>query len=119
MEVKRSEKRYAKKLLSVATIRQCDEDPSLKGCPIKCQIVNISGHGIRFRSDLELHHGTLLSISIAYKPSEIYLVEGNVHWFKLENGEPTMGVQLLENKDTDIDVWLDLLRTSLEFTGSE
>lgn len=84
---KRAEKRYAKKLVSVATITHCDEDPSLHGCPIKCETVDISGHGIQFRSDLQLQPGTSLSITIAYKPSETYSIAGEVRWCKLENGE--------------------------------
>ena len=108
------EKRYAKKLVSVATITHCDEDPSLHGCPIKCETFSISGHCIQFRSDLQLQPGTSLSITIAYKPAETYSVTGEVLWCKLENGEPTMGVQLLEDKDTDIESWLGLLSTGID-----
>ncbi len=111
---RRAEKRYAKKLASVATITHCDEDPSLHGCPIKCETFSISGHGIQFRSDLQLQPGTLLSITIAYKPTESYSVAGEVRWCKLENGEPTMAVQLLEDKDTDIEGWLELVSTGID-----
>ena len=114
METKRSETRYVKKLATVATISRCEQDKSLEGCPIKFDTIDVSGHGIRFRSDLILQRGTLISISIAYNPSDVFTVSGEVRWFKMELGKPTMGVQLLEDKDTDFERWLALLNTDME-----
>ena len=119
LEKRRSEKRYIKKLATVATVTQCDDDPSLQGSPVKCETVNISVHGMQFRSDIELQPGTLLSISIAYKPSEIYSVGGEVRWCNVVDGVPTMGVQLHEDKGTDFESWLALLRADLEQVESE
>ena len=118
METKRAEKRHVRKLATVATISRCEQDKSLEGCPIKFDTNDVSGHGIRFRSDLILQRGTLISISIAYNPSDVFTVLGEVRWFRMEMEIPTMGVQLLEDKDTDFDRWLALLNTDKARTGS-
>lgn len=110
---KRCEKRYDRRLAIVGTIRRSDDNRELEGSPIKCESVNISEHGIQFRSDLQLSPGTLVSVSVAYTPREIYTVNGLVRWCRMEDGEPTIGIELQEADDSDFNKWLDLLRSGL------
>ena len=106
---KRSEPRHEKMLAMVGTVLRCVEEPTLEGCPIKCETINISGHGLKFRSDLMLARGTLLRIAIAYRPKEIFSVEGEVRWSEEQDGQPVMGVLLHENEDTDFKHWCQLV----------
>lgn len=116
VEEKRSEQRHEKKLVVVGTILQCDGDSTLVGCPVQCETTNISGHGLQFYSDLLLARGTILRVSIAYRPKEIFSVEGEVRWSKEENGRPVIGLQLHDNEETDFENWRRLIEMELERT---
>ena len=106
---KRSEPRHEKMLAIVGTVLRCAEDPSLEGCPIQCETINISGHGMQFASDVLLTRGTLLRIAIAYRPKEVFSVEGEVRWSKEEDGKPIMGIELHDNEETDFQHWSQLI----------
>jgi len=118
IEEKRSEQRHEKKLAVVGTVLQCDGDSTLVGCPVQCETTNISGHGLQFYSDLLLAPGTMLRVSIAYRPKEIFSVEGEVRWSKEEDGRPVIGLQLHESEETDFESWCRLIEMELERTKS-
>ncbi len=110
---KRAEPRFDRRLAIVGTILQCDADETLEGCPIHCETVNVSGHGLQFRSDLVLEAGTKLNISVAYTATEIYKVIGQVRWCREEGGAPLMGVQLFEDASSDFAKWYQLIQEML------
>jgi len=90
----RSEPRHEKRLAMVGTIRRCEEDPSMEGSPIKVETINLSDHGLQFRSDIALSRGTVIRVAVAVDPRNICSVEGEVRWSREEKGEPVVGVQL-------------------------
>lgn len=114
IEEKRSEQRHEKRLAMVGTILQCDDDSTLVGCPVQCETTNISGHGLQFYSDLLLTHGTIIRVSIAYRPQEIFSVEGEVRWSREEEGRPVIGLLLHDSEETDFDNWRRLIEMELE-----
>ncbi|NKB33962.1 MAG: hypothetical protein GKR91_12770 [Pseudomonadales bacterium] len=114
LEEKRSEVRYDKSLVVVGIVTHCDGDRSLNGSPVRCETVDISGHGMKFRSDIELPVETLLTISVAYTVREILQVRARVRWCNMAEGQPLIGVRLIEEKDSDFEKWVLLLQSGLE-----
>ena len=109
----RSEPRHDKRLAMVGTVRRCEKDPSLEGSPVKVETVNLSDHGLQFRSDISLDRGTVIRIAVAVDPRNICSVEGEVRWCKDEEGVPVVGVQLFDNQDSDMEAWMDLIKIEL------
>ena len=109
----RSEPRHEKRLAMVGTIRRCEEEPSMEGSPIKVETINLSDHGLQFRSDIALSRGTIVRIAVAVDPRNICSVEGEVRWSKEEEGEPIVGVQLFDNQDSALDAWMELIKVEL------
>lgn len=109
----RSEPRHEKRLAMVGTIRRCEEEPSLEGCPVKVETINLSEHGLQFRSDIMLSKETIIRIAIAVDPRSIRSVEGEVRWSKEDNGDYLVGVKLLENQESDIAAWMELIQIEL------
>jgi len=109
----RSEPRHEKRLAMVGTIRRCEEDPSMEGSPIKVETINLSDHGLQFRSDIALSRGTVIRVAVAVDPRNICSVEGEVRWSREEKGEPVVGVQLFDNQDSALDAWMELIKVEL------
>lgn len=109
----RSEPRHEKRLAMVGTVRRCAEDPSLEGCPVKVDTINLSEHGLQFRSDIPLSKETIIRIAVAVDPRSIRSVEGEVRWSKEDEGDHVVGVKLLENQDSDIAAWMELIEIEL------
>lgn len=109
----RAEPRHEKRLAMVGTVRRCEADPSLEGSPIRVETINLSDHGLQFRSDIPLSQGTTIRIAVAVDPRNICSVEGEVRWCKDEEGEPVMGVRLFGNQDSDMEAWMELIKIEL------
>jgi len=109
-EEKRSEQRINTKLVVVGIVTNCDEDKTLNGCPIRCETIDISGHGMQFKSDVELPINTLLKISVAYTFKEIFHVGAEVRWHREVEGEHYVGVQLIQDEESDFDKWVELIK---------
>ncbi|MDA0687747.1 MAG: PilZ domain-containing protein [Proteobacteria bacterium] len=109
----RSEPRHEKRLAMVGTVRRCETEPSLQGSPIKVETINLSDHGLQFRSDIPLAEGTIIRIAVAVDPRNICSVEGEVRWSGEEDGEPVVGVRLFDNQDSDMDAWMELIKIEL------
>ena len=106
---KRSELRFNKKLVMVGIVTNCPSDQTLHGAPIRCETVDISGHGMKIKSDIEIPTDTLLNISVAYSLEKIYHITARVRWCNIVEDEPLMGIRLIEDKDSDIDQWIKLI----------
>lgn len=113
-EEKRSEQRINRKLVVVGIVTNCEDDKTLNGCPIRCETIDISGKGMQFKSDIELPVTTLLSISIAYTLEDIFHVAAEVRWHNCVEGEHYIGVQLIQDEDSDFDKWVALLKSEIE-----
>jgi hypothetical protein len=102
----RSEPRVLNDIKFFVHVQECKEDNDLAGTSIACEAVDVSVHGLQFRTDDPLYSGNLLNITIGIgKPFAMYLLRGEVRWAKEEEGAFYMGILLKDEDGTDLDKW--------------
>lgn len=112
-EEKRSEQRRKTKLVVVGIVTKCEHDQTLIGCPIRCETIDISGHGMQIIADIELPPSTRMEISVAYSLENIFHIGAEVRWHKLVDENHYLGIQLAQNEDSDFDKWLQVIKAEI------
>lgn len=112
---RRSETRIEHNLDIFVHVCSCEENPELVGVSIRCEATDFSQHGLRYKSDLLLSTGTLVSITIGIEhPFSMYLLSGVVLWgFELD-GKMVMGIHFREGERNELKRWIEAFDSIFE-----
>ena len=103
---KRIEPRVPHEVNFFVHIQECQQDPELVGLSVECIAIDLSTRGMQFRTDIALHSGTRLGITLGIgEPFAMYELYGAVRWVRPDDEVLFMGVLLEEKEDTDYFKW--------------
>lgn len=89
-------------------VHECEEDPDLVGTSVTCEAVDMSLHGLQFKTDQRLYDASLVNITIGVgNPFAMFLLRGEIRWVKEEGVEYAVGILLKDAELTDFDKWVD------------
>ncbi len=109
---RRREPRYECQERLFVQVVACADRPDLVGRTEAGDVIDVSGSGIHFCTELELPVGTLVDIwvDIASRPGKFFL-SGEVRWNgSAKAGVHACGVELEDGPATDFAAWRALLR---------
>lgn len=103
---KRSEERVSRNIRLFVHVSKCDEDPDLIGVSIRCEGVDFSPHGLRFRAEDLIPVGSKLNVTIGIgAPFAMFLLAGEIRWAREIEGECYIGILLQDTEGTDYAEW--------------
>lgn len=103
---KRVEPRVPHEVKFFIHIRECEQDHELVGLSVECVAIDLSTRGMQFKTDVKLHPGSILGITIGIgEPFAMYELHGSVRWVRPGGEEFFLGVLLEEKTDTDFAKW--------------
>ena len=77
------------------------------GTSISVEAVDLSVHGMQFRTDDQLYSGSQLNITIGIgEPFAMYLLRGEIRWVKTDGEHFFMGILLKQESTMDLDKWV-------------
>ncbi len=103
---KRVEPRVPHEVKFFVHIKECEQDAELIGLSVECIAVDLSTHGMQFKTDVELYSGATLGITLGIgEPFAMYELFGTVRWVRSGEDEYFMGVLLEDGGRSDFAKW--------------
>ena len=109
---KRVEPRVPHEVKFFVHIKECEQDAELIGLSVECVAVDLSTHGMQFKTDVELYSGSTLAITLGIgEPFAMYELFGTVRWVRPGDTEFSLGVLIEASGKSDFAKWEE------DFTG--
>jgi len=87
-------------------VHQCEERPEMVGKSVPCEAVDLSLHGLQFRTAHQLVPSSILNITVGVaEPFTMYLLQGRISWVHEAGGPYAMGIELRDAPGTDFPRW--------------
>ena len=91
---------------STVQVHQCLEYSDLAGESITCEIVDVSAHRLKLKTNQALVTNTVLNITLTIDdPAATYQLRGEIIWTEIDDNACCLGIRFSEAGDTDIDAW--------------
>ena len=104
MRLDRIEKRAA----VLVEVINCIKQPDLNDTALSCHTVDVSEHGIKMTSTMEIPVNTLVGIRLDLAEN-LYRLQGEVRWSQ-EDGEFHFGLLLSEEESPDFNEWTKMFQ---------
>lgn len=91
-------------------IIECENQPDLKDTSLACRTVDVSEHGMKVKSSMDLPVSTRLGMRLDMA-SQLYRLEGEVRWSK-EEGLHYIGL-LIDTESADYVPWSRMFQLGL------
>jgi len=103
---RRSELRIAEQATIFIELQSSDFDNSSPANILICNSIDLSANGMQIQLDREVPIGSIFRLCVDFsdKYDAVYLV-GEVKWIKQLQDEFSMGFELFESEQTDIEAW--------------
>ena len=103
---RRSEFRIAEQATIFIELQSADFDNSAPANILICNSIDLSANGMQIQLDREVPVGSIFRLCVDFsdKYDAVYLV-GEVKWLRQDNSGYTIGFELFESEQTDIEAW--------------
>lgn len=103
---RRSELRIAEQATIFIELQAADYDNSAPANILICNSIDLSANGMQIQLDREVPVGSIFRLCVDFsdKYDAVYLV-GEVKWIRRLENEYSIGFELFESEQTDIEAW--------------